>query len=85
GNKTTIVPYSLRGKAHPTVAAPRTWRELASPTLDHLDYAAVMKRVRTGKDLFAPISERHLPPHGEDADDDGAGGGHASVGSATPR
>ncbi len=76
GNKTTIVPYSLRGKAHPTVAAPRTWRELDSPTLDHLDYTAVMERVRTGKDHFAPISERHLPPHGEDTDDgDAASGG----------
>ncbi|GAA3272142.1 ATP-dependent DNA ligase [Paenarthrobacter aurescens] len=69
GNKTTIVPYSLRGKAHPTVAAPRTWRELASPSLDHLDYLAVMKRVATGKDHFAPISDRHLPPHGEDEND----------------
>ncbi|MGR0160622.1 ATP-dependent DNA ligase [Paenarthrobacter nitroguajacolicus] len=71
GNKTTIVPYSLRGKAHPTVAAPRTWRELSSPSLDHLDYLAVMKRVSTGKDHFAPISDRHLPPHGEDENDDG--------------
>ena len=25
GKKTTISPYSLRGKARPTVAAPRTW------------------------------------------------------------
>ncbi|MFW0775856.1 ATP-dependent DNA ligase [Paenarthrobacter nitroguajacolicus] len=80
GNKTTIVPYSLRGKAHPTVAAPRTWRELASPSLDHLDYLAVMKRVATGKDHFAPISERHLPPHGEDEnDDDGAAASGASA------
>src|SRR6478735_2205115 len=30
-NKTTVAPYSLRGRALPTVAAPRTWRELASP------------------------------------------------------
>ena len=29
--KTTIVPYSLRGRLRPTVAAPRTWRELSSP------------------------------------------------------
>lgn len=29
--KTTICPYSLRGKAHPTVAAPRTWDEIADP------------------------------------------------------
>ncbi|SDX33107.1 ATP-dependent DNA ligase LigD ligase module/ATP-dependent DNA ligase LigD phosphoesterase module/ATP-dependent DNA ligase LigD polymerase module [Arthrobacter sp. cf158] len=75
GNKTTIVPYSLRGRALPTVAAPRTWRELASATLDHLDYTAVMKRVATGKDHFASISDRHLPPHGEDEKDDGGAAG----------
>lgn len=28
GNKTTICPYSLRGRDEPTVAAPRTWAEL---------------------------------------------------------
>ncbi|MGJ3190531.1 ATP-dependent DNA ligase [Paenarthrobacter sp. FR1] len=86
GNKTTIVPYSLRGRAFPTVAAPRTWRELGSPSLDHLDYTAVMKRVATGKDHFASISDRHLPPHGEDADDDDGGadgGGSGSLGGAS--
>jgi bifunctional non-homologous end joining protein LigD len=31
--KTTVAPYSLRGKLHPMVAAPRTWRELASADL----------------------------------------------------
>lgn len=82
GNKTTIVPYSLRGRAIPTVAAPRTWRELSSATLEHLDYRAVMKRVKTGKDHFAPISERHLPPHGEDEKDDG---GAPASGSGTGR
>lgn len=85
GNKTTIVPYSLRGKAHPTVAAPRTWRELASPTLDHLDFTEVMKRVSTGKDHFAPISSRHLPPHGEDEDDGGTStGGSGASRRGTP-
>ncbi|QOT18618.1 ATP-dependent DNA ligase [Paenarthrobacter sp. YJN-5] len=76
GNKTTIVPYSLRGKAHPTVAAPRTWAELEDPDLDHLDYTEVMERVSTGEDFFAPISGRHLPPHGEN--DDGGRPGSAS-------
>ncbi|WP_311211641.1 MULTISPECIES: ATP-dependent DNA ligase [unclassified Arthrobacter] len=84
GNKTTIVPYSLRGKARPTVAAPRTWRELTSASLEHLDFPAVMKRVKTGKDHFAPISERHLPPHGEDEkDDDGAPASRAGTGSSS--
>ena len=54
--KTTIVPYSLRGRLRPTVAAPRTWRELGSPSLHHLDFQEVMKRVAAGKDPFAPIS-----------------------------
>ncbi len=31
GKKTTIAPYSMRGREHPTVAAPRTWEEIAGP------------------------------------------------------
>ncbi|MFJ4028537.1 ATP-dependent DNA ligase [Paenarthrobacter sp. NPDC089989] len=68
GNKTTIVPYSLRGKPHPTVAAPRTWDELDDPELGHLEFTEVMDRVSTGEDYFASISARHLPPHSEDDD-----------------
>jgi bifunctional non-homologous end joining protein LigD len=45
-NKTTVAPYSLRGRMRPMVAAPRTWRELASKDLAHLDFAEVMKRVK---------------------------------------
>ena len=37
-SKTTIAPYSLRGRAHPIVAAPRTWGELEAPDLAQLDY-----------------------------------------------
>ena len=54
--KTTIVPYSLRGRPHPTVAAPRTWRELDSSSLRHLDYKEVMRLVKDDKDPFGPIS-----------------------------
>ncbi|MFI2565123.1 ATP-dependent DNA ligase [Paenarthrobacter sp. NPDC018779] len=68
GNKTTIVPYSLRGKPHPTVAAPRTWDELDDPDLGHLEFTEVMDRVSTGEDHFASISGRHLPPHSEEND-----------------
>ncbi|MBE4717845.1 ATP-dependent DNA ligase [Pseudarthrobacter sp. AB1] len=53
--KTTIVPYSLRGRLTPTVAAPRTWREIGSPKLQHLDYDAVLRRMEAGKDLFAAV------------------------------
>ncbi|PNI07017.1 ATP-dependent DNA ligase [Arthrobacter sp. AFG7.2] len=53
--KTTIVPYSLRGRPTPMVAAPRTWDEISSPGLAHLDYKAVMKRVQEGADPFAAV------------------------------
>src|SRR6478735_7766966 len=68
--KTTIVPYSLRGRLRPTVAAPRTWRELSSASLHQLDFQEVMKRVAAGKDPFAPVSGgRHgagAPAHAPD-------------------
>jgi bifunctional non-homologous end joining protein LigD len=53
--KTTIVPYSLRGRATPMVAAPRTWEEIGSPGLKHLDYKEVMRRVQDGTDPFAAV------------------------------
>lgn len=53
--KTTIVPYSLRGRPTPMVAAPRTWREISSPRLKHLDYREVLRRVQEGKDPFAGV------------------------------
>ena len=78
--KTTIVPYSLRGRLRPTVAAPRTWRELASPKLLQLDYREVMRRVKDGKDPFAAVSAGggHLQGH---TDGDGSGGGSAGSGA----
>src|SRR5699024_4385149 len=36
GAKTTVAPYSLRGRARPTVAAPRTWAELDGADLRQL-------------------------------------------------
>lgn len=53
--KTTIVPYSLRGRLTPTVAAPRTWQEISSPKLQQLDYQAVLRRVKASKDPFAAV------------------------------
>ncbi|WP_084734359.1 non-homologous end-joining DNA ligase [Rhodococcus sp. RD6.2] len=46
--KTTISPYSLRGTAQPTVAAPRTWAELTAPDLRQLDFHEVVERLRGG-------------------------------------
>ncbi|MDP3209857.1 MAG: ATP-dependent DNA ligase [Rhodoglobus sp.] len=60
GSKTTITPYSLRGRSHPTVAAPRTWRELSSKTLAQLDYKEVIKRVESKGDILADLTAGHL-------------------------
>ena len=48
GKKTTISPYSLRGREHPTVAAPRTWDELEDPQLRHLLFSEVLERAAAG-------------------------------------
>jgi bifunctional non-homologous end joining protein LigD len=64
GNKTTVAPYSLRGRAHPSVAAPRTWRELASKDLRQLDFTEVMKRVAAKPDPLAALTAT-----GQDATD----------------
>lgn len=73
--KTTIVPYSLRGRPTPMVAAPRTWEEIGSPGLTHLDYHEVMRRVREGIDPFAAVvrasgrSADDVAAHREDSHD----------------
>ncbi|WP_159617354.1 ATP-dependent DNA ligase [Arthrobacter zhaoguopingii] len=54
-NKTTVAPYSLRGRFHPTVAAPRTWAELDDPDLAHLDYREVLRRVQDQGDILAGL------------------------------
>ena len=59
-NKTTIAPYSLRGRLRPMVAAPRTWRELASSTLEQLDYTQVLARLSRRGDPLAALSAGHL-------------------------
>ena len=46
--KTTIVPYSLRGRPYPTVAAPRQWDEIAAAGLTQLGYRQVMERIDHG-------------------------------------
>ena len=58
GSKTTVCPYSLRGRERPTVAAPITWREVedaaADPlALEQLTFAEVLDRVERHGDLFA--------------------------------
>ena len=55
GSKTTIAPYSLRGREQPTVAAPRTWEELGDPGLRQLRYDEVLARVAADGDLIAAV------------------------------
>ncbi|MGA7465935.1 ATP-dependent DNA ligase [Mycobacterium sp.] len=55
GSKTTIAPYSLRGREYPTVAAPRSWEELDDKELRQLRYDEVLKRVERDGDLLAPL------------------------------
>ncbi len=57
GSKTTIAPYSLRGREQPTVAAPRTWEEIEDPKLRHLRFDEVLERVATNGDLLAELDE----------------------------
>jgi bifunctional non-homologous end joining protein LigD len=56
-SKTTIAPYSLRGREEPTVAAPRTWEELDDPELRHLRYDEVLSRVTKDGDLLERLDE----------------------------
>jgi bifunctional non-homologous end joining protein LigD len=56
--KTTITPYSLRGRDAPLVAAPRTWAEVERgaehrDSLGQLDMEDVLARVAHDGDLFA--------------------------------
>jgi bifunctional non-homologous end joining protein LigD len=59
--KTTISPYSLRGRDHPTVAAPRAWDELEAGGLTQLEYDDVLARLDTDADLLAPLLDSPGP------------------------
>ena len=57
GSKTTVSPYSLRGRALPTVATPITWDEVEAGAedpigLDQFRFEEVLERVREHGDLF---------------------------------
>lgn len=54
--KTTIAPYSMRGRVEPTVAAPRTWVELEDGAeLRHLRFDEVLDRYEADGDLLAEL------------------------------
>ncbi len=58
GSKTTVAPYSLRGRERPSVAAPVTWDEVGEGAedplgLEQLLFDEVLDRVASHGDLFA--------------------------------
>jgi bifunctional non-homologous end joining protein LigD len=58
GSKTTISPYSLRGKERPYVAAPVSWAEVEAGAddplgLEQMRFDEVLERVADQGDLFA--------------------------------
>ncbi len=55
-SKTTIAPYSLRGRARPWVATPRSWDELDDPNLRHLELHEVLERMESGIDPLADLA-----------------------------
>ena len=59
GSKTTVAPYSLRAREHPTVSTPVTWDEVgACREVADLSFTApdVLARVEERGDLFAPLA-----------------------------
>jgi bifunctional non-homologous end joining protein LigD len=58
--KTTVAPYSLRAKAHPTASTPLTWDEVAAG--GHLSFTAdeVLERIEERGDLFAGVLQDDL-------------------------
>ena len=58
GSKTTVAPYSLRAREHPTASAPVSWDEVAACRApEDLFFTApdVLARVAEDGDLFAPL------------------------------
>jgi bifunctional non-homologous end joining protein LigD len=58
GAKTTVAPYSLRARAHPTVSTPVSWDEVAAcRDVSDLFFTAqdTLARAESHGDLFAPL------------------------------
>lgn len=65
GAKTTIAPYSLRGREEPTVAAPRTWAELSQSDFRQLRFDEVLARHSADGDLLADLAPPAPPEPSE--------------------
>lgn len=58
GAKTTVAPYSLRAREHPTVSTPVTWDEVTdcrAPQDMYFTAPDVLNRVEACGDLFTPL------------------------------
>ena len=56
--KTTVAPYSLRGRFTPMVAAPRSWDEFDDPAaVEQVRFEEVLDRVDDFGDLLEPLAE----------------------------
>ena len=82
-SKTTLAPYSMRGREEPWVAAPRTWDELAESGLTQLHFTEVLERATDG-DLLDGLDDPYEPTGGaatpsEDADEPREGTGSRPV------
>src|SRR5699024_3978199 len=60
-SKTTVCPYSLRGRSAPTVAVPRTWAELDDPDLRQLTLEEVLERIEDRPDPLAALVSEDAP------------------------
>ncbi|WP_029138486.1 non-homologous end-joining DNA ligase [Nakamurella lactea] len=77
--KTTIAPYSMRGRERPMVAAPRDWAELEAADLRHLEFHEVLDRLADGLDPWRD----HFGQH-DDAGNPGDDGAAADGDLGTP-
>jgi bifunctional non-homologous end joining protein LigD len=67
--KTTVAPYSLRGRERPTVSAPVTWEEVERTARSkartrlplRFDYAETLSRVEEDGDLMSPLQDEAHP------------------------
>jgi bifunctional non-homologous end joining protein LigD len=66
-HKTTIAPYSMRARPHPTVSTPVTWEEVEAAADGATElrflWTDVLERVEAGGDVFSPVLsvEQFLP------------------------
>jgi bifunctional non-homologous end joining protein LigD len=59
--KTTVAPYSLRGRDEPTVSTPLTWEEVEIGKPLRFHAADVLERIGVHGDLLAPLSSMAGP------------------------